>query len=240
MRDSTTPRHVGSVAAKDVGEQRGRESELPDQVAKSSVPGGAHRVPPAAARRAQPKVLLADAVRQLDGRDRHGRCRHGLQAVHGRPSSLNGPVIVLNDVVQVAVGSNHDVTPEGGIAAQTPQRAATRDVSIERDLPRAVPMIRHHGLPEEGLGSGDTAVRPQQEVGCPVLLVDGSVEIGPLSRICTYISSTRQELPVGRRSASQRLANSGTKRRTQRHIVDGQMVTPRSAIISVRSRRLRR
>ena len=42
-------------------------------------------------------------------------------------------------------------------------------------------MIRRRGLPGEGLGSGDTAVRPQQEVDRPALPVDGSVELGPLA-----------------------------------------------------------
>ena len=40
-------------------------------------------------------------------------------------------------------------------------------------------------------------------------------------RICTKVSSTRRQLPAGHRRASQRLSNSGTKRRSQRQIVDG-------------------
>lgn len=42
-------------------------------------------------------------------------------------------------------------------------------------------MIRRHGFPKEGFGSGDTAVRPQLDVDHPALLVDGSLEVGSLA-----------------------------------------------------------
>jgi hypothetical protein len=69
-------------------------------------------------RTTQPELTLPDSVSQFDASDRHARCRHGLEAVHSQASSLDGPTILLNDVVQVAVGSNLDVTPEQGFAAQ--------------------------------------------------------------------------------------------------------------------------
>lgn len=89
-------------------------------------------MPATAGRVAQAELALTNTVSQLDTCDRHGRCRHGLEAVRGRASSLDGTVVLLDDVEQIAVGATLDVTPEQGFVAQQPQRPATGDVSIER------------------------------------------------------------------------------------------------------------
>jgi hypothetical protein len=51
-------------------------------------------------------------MREFNPRDRNRRRQYGLEPVHGRASSLDGSVVLLDDVVQVAVGPNLDVTPE--------------------------------------------------------------------------------------------------------------------------------
>ena len=82
------------------------------------MPGCQHGVVTATARSPQPKLVLADAVSKLDARnrDRGGHCR--LEAVNRRASSLDGSVILLDDVVQVTVGSDLGVSPEQGLATQ--------------------------------------------------------------------------------------------------------------------------
>jgi hypothetical protein len=177
-------------------------------------------MPAAATRVAQAELVFPDLVSQFDAGDGDRCCRDGLEAVHGQASSLDGSVILLDDVVQILAGSNLDVAPKEGFTTQQPERPSARDMPIERDFAGTATVVGCHGFSEEGLGSSDTPVWPEQEVDRPPLLVHGPIQ-DHLPRICTYISSTRQELPVGRRSRPQRLSNSGTKRCTQRQIVDG-------------------
>ena len=70
-------------------------------------------------------------------------------------------MVLLDDVVQVSIRPNFDVTPEGRFTAKQPERSAARDVPIDRDLAWAAAMVRRHGLSEEGLSSGDASVGPQ-------------------------------------------------------------------------------
>src|SRR5882672_10410414 len=69
-------------------------------------------------------------------------------------------------------------TPERMLSAQSPQGAPTRHVAVEGNFARTARM-RSECLPEKRLCRGDAAVRSQQEVNGPALLVDGAVQVVP-------------------------------------------------------------
>ena len=136
-------------------------------------------MPATSARVTQAELVFPDSVSQFDAGDGHGCCRDGLEAVHGQVSSLDGSVILLDDVVQVLAGSNHDVAPEERFTAQQPESPPARDVPIERDLARTVALVCRDSLAEEGLDSGDSAVWAEQEVDGVTLLVDRPIQVEP-------------------------------------------------------------
>ena len=68
---------------------------------------------------------------KLDSRDRDRGCRYGLKAMHRGASSLDGSVVLLDDAIQVTIGSDLYVTPQDGLATQQPQGASGRDVAVE-------------------------------------------------------------------------------------------------------------
>jgi hypothetical protein len=89
----------------------------------------------------------------------------------GRPDVCRAPVrpaAALDDVAQIPVGPNSDVTPEQRIAAPKLERPATRDMPTECYLPSSASMTRRHGFAEERLGgavrrsgrNGKSSVRP--------------------------------------------------------------------------------
>ena len=164
---------------------------------------------------------VLDLVGQLDTGDSCGCCRRGLEAVHRGTSSLDGSVVLLDDIVQVLTGSNLDVAPEGGLATQQPKRPSARNVTIERHFAGTVAKVGRHSLAEESLGRSDAAVWSEQEVDRPTLPVDSPVQVEPFApdlHVCLV------DAPGATRwlaKLSHRFSNSGTKRWTQRQIVDG-------------------
>src|ERR1039457_3586279 len=71
--------------------------------------------PTAAAKRELP---LANAMGQLDASDRDGRVRERLEPSHRRTASLDRPMILLDDVVQILAGPHLDVPPARMVSAQ--------------------------------------------------------------------------------------------------------------------------
>src|SRR5882672_1540282 len=117
-------------------------------------------------------------MRQLDSRKRDRRILERFEAGHGRAPSLDRPVALLDDVVEVLAGSNFHLAPERMLSRQSPQRAPTRHVAVEGNFARTARM-RSECLPEKRLCRGDAAVRSQQEVNGLALLVDGAVQVVP-------------------------------------------------------------
>jgi hypothetical protein len=109
---------------------------------------------------------------ELDRGNRDCRGRFGLEPVQGQASSLDGSVVLLDAVVEVSAGPNLNVPPEERVAAQKPERPATRDVPIERYVPWSASMICGHGFAEERLRERNSAVRPRQETDRPAFLVE--------------------------------------------------------------------
>src|ERR1017187_9410105 len=84
--------------------------------------------PTAAAKR---ELSLANAMGQLDASDRDGRVRERLEPSHRRTASLDRPMILLDQVVEVLVRAHLDVPPARMLSAQQPQCAPTRHMTVE-------------------------------------------------------------------------------------------------------------
>src|SRR5882672_9103567 len=117
-------------------------------------------------------------MRQLDS----GKCDRSIlerfEARHRRAPSLDRPVVLLDDVVEVLAGPNFHFAPDWMLSPQSPQRAPARHMAIDGDLPRST-WVRSERLAEERLRRGDAAVGSQQKVDRLALLVDGAVQIVP-------------------------------------------------------------
>ena len=74
---------------------------------------------------------------QLDSRKRDRRVVDGFEPHHGCTASLDRTVVLLDDVVEVLAGSNFHFAPDWMLSPQAPQRAPTRHVTIDGDLPRS-------------------------------------------------------------------------------------------------------
>jgi hypothetical protein len=89
---------------------------------------------------------------------------------------------------------------------------------------------------QDGLGRSHVTARAQSEIHCLPSRSTARYRYSHVPRTLTYVSSTRHDEPALRAKRCQRFSNSGTYRCTQRRIVVCAGVSPRSAIISTRSR----
>jgi hypothetical protein len=68
----------------------------------------------------QRELSFPNAVGQLDSGDHHGRRPECFQAVHDRAASLDGTIILLDDVIEVFAGAHLDLSPEHALTPQQP------------------------------------------------------------------------------------------------------------------------
>src|ERR1700730_5109544 len=85
---------------------------------------------------AKRELSLANAMRELDAGKRDGRVRERFESSHRRAASLDGAVVLLNEVVQILIRPNLHVAPARMLASQQPQRASTRQMAVERHFAR--------------------------------------------------------------------------------------------------------
>src|SRR5882672_9570987 len=83
------------------------------------------------------ELALANPMRQLDSRKRDRRVVERFEPHHRCTASLDRPVVLLDDVVEVLAGSDFHVAPERMLSPQSPQRAPTRHMAIDGDLARS-------------------------------------------------------------------------------------------------------
>ncbi len=139
----------------------------------------ARPVPPTAAA-AEKELSLANPVRKLDARNRDGGGGEGFEPSHRCTASLDRPMILLNQVVEISIRSHLHVPPARVLTAQQPQRAMTGNVAIEGYFARHARKCARQCLAKECLRSGDASVSAQQEVNGLAVLVDISVQVVPL------------------------------------------------------------
>ena len=122
-----------------------------------------------------------DTMGKLNARDRDSGIHKRLESSHRRAASLDHPMILLDDVVQVLAASDLDVCPAPMLPAQQPQRSMARYVSIERDLARHAGRLGGKSFAEERLSRCDAAIGAKQKIDCLAVLVDGAVQVMPLA-----------------------------------------------------------
>jgi hypothetical protein len=115
---------------------------------------------------------------QLDARKSDRRVVKRFEPRHGCTASLDCPMVLLDDVVEVLAGSNFYVAPERMLSAQSPQSAPTRHVAVEGNFARSA-WMRRKCFAEEHLRCGGPTVASQQEVDGLALLVDGAGQVVP-------------------------------------------------------------
>jgi hypothetical protein len=116
---------------------------------------------------------------QLDAGNGNGRVREGLEPCHRRTSPLDGPVDLLDQIVEVLVGPHLDVSPAGMLASQQPQCAPARHMTVECYLARDARQCRGGSLANEGLGGSNSSIPTQQEVDGRDMLVDSPIKVMP-------------------------------------------------------------
>src|SRR5688572_19519647 len=120
-------------------------------------------------------------MRQLDASERYRCIAERFEAQHGSAAAFDRAMILLNDVVQVGTLPDQNVLPPRILTAQKPQRLMTRRVPVERNLARPPRQAGRQCLAEEGLSRRNASIGSEQKVDGLSPLVDGAVEVVPLS-----------------------------------------------------------
>src|SRR5450755_3647248 len=159
--------------------RRGRFVSMPPRCERHR-PFGLPRpitAPMAAAKR---ELSLANSMGQLDAGSRDGGVRERLEPSHRRTASLDRPMILLDDVVQIFAGPHFDVTPARMLSAQQPQCAPTRHMTVESHFAWDACSVRRERLAKECLCGRNSTVAAAQEIDGLAMLVDRAIEIVPL------------------------------------------------------------
>ena len=82
-------------------------------------------------------------MRQFNASERNGRSCEGLESQHGRAAGLDGPMVLLDDVVEVAAIPYHDTLPPRVFLAEHAQCEMARQIAVQVD--RARPLC---GIPD--------------------------------------------------------------------------------------------
>src|SRR5258706_2906419 len=78
--------------------------------------------------------LLLDSMSQFDPRDRDRRIGEGLESSHRRTASLDGSMVLLNDIVEVLAAAHLHILPLRILPPQEPERAVTRHMAVQSNF----------------------------------------------------------------------------------------------------------
>ena len=121
------------------------------------------------------ELALANHVYQFGAGEHGASGPERFEVEHWPGHSLDGAMILLDDVVEVFTLAHQDWYVAPGV--DRIDRRLVGAALVHRDLARIA--VRSHGLVEEALRRGHVALRRQQEVDGLALLVDSAVEILP-------------------------------------------------------------
>jgi hypothetical protein len=82
------------------------------------------------------ELSLANTLGEFDAGNRDGRVLNRLEARHRCTASLDRPMILFNQVIEIFVCPHFDIPPARMLTSQKPQRATAGNVSIERYFAR--------------------------------------------------------------------------------------------------------
>jgi hypothetical protein len=86
--------------------------------------------------RAECELAFANTMRELHASEGSGGCAKGLHGQHGRTTSLDRAMVLLDDVVEIPAAADLDGLPVGVLLAQHAQRPVTCRVAVEIQLSR--------------------------------------------------------------------------------------------------------
>jgi len=122
-----------------------------------------------------------NAMRKLDASDRDLSVGEALEARHGSASSLDRPVILLDDVVEVLRASQSHVAPRPALPSQQSEGSMTGDMTIERHRAGWPIVVGRKRLTKERFGRSGASIRAQQKIHRLSLSVDGPIKVVPLA-----------------------------------------------------------
>ena len=135
------------------------------------------RAKPARTAAAEGELALANAMREFHTCERYGRRAKGLEGEHWRAATLDGPMILLNDIVEVSATAYFDGPPLGILLPQQPQCSMTSGVAVDIEFPWPYGVVGLQGLGKEGPGRRLAAISTQQGVDSLAVLIDGPIQV---------------------------------------------------------------
>jgi hypothetical protein len=118
---------------------------------------------------------------KFDAGQCNGRTPERLEASHRGASAFDRSMILLDKIVKVLAAPHLNVLPLRILASQKSKGQMALLVAIECYFARPPQQASWQRFAEEGLRSGDTAIRAKQKIHRLAVLVDGPVEKIPLS-----------------------------------------------------------
>ena len=122
-------------------------------------------------------LALLDPVHRLDAANEDARAAKGLEPEHRPHDPLDGPVILLDDVVEVLRLAQPDVCAGVGTRALGSRLVGTALV----DGDRLRYTVKLDGALEESPHRGEVSVSPKQKVDRGTGTIDGPVQVFPLT-----------------------------------------------------------
>jgi hypothetical protein len=126
------------------------------------------------------ELTLANSMHEFQPSQSDGCRPMGLEAQHGAASSLDRPMILLYDIVQVLALAYQDVFPPTILSTKSAQTQMTGFVAIQRNFPRPSWCAECKRLAKKGHSRCNTAPGLEQGVHCLALLINGTIQVAHL------------------------------------------------------------
>jgi hypothetical protein len=189
---------------------------------------GGQRIKLVCGRRSLPvgavKLTLLDHVDSLNTGQQNARTTKSLEAEHGSDDALDGPMILLNDVVQILHLTQLD--QRAGISLNAVDSGDVGATLVDGDLVRQA--VLADGAFQETACCGQIAFGRKQEVDGGAVTVDGAIEILLLS--CDqHIGLIHPPAITNRALAAERHGQHGQN--LQRPAMDGFVINEYAALV---------
>jgi hypothetical protein len=126
------------------------------------------------------ELAFANAMHQLDTRNRGRGAPEAFEAEHRVRSRFDVAMVLLDQVVQLLRGPDIRAFRQKTIGRHLTHRAVRGSIAIERDGLRRLPLMPD-GRAEKGFGRGHFAPRPEHEVPRLASPIHRPVQVDPLA-----------------------------------------------------------
>jgi hypothetical protein len=115
---------------------------LGDLAGESEIPSSGQRTVTASPVVPNRELVFSNPMGELDSHQGGPCAGKAFEAQHGRDFSLDGSVVLLDDIVKVLTRSDDHSTPRGVSPAKKSKRAVRGRVAIDSDLPWRLSVVR--------------------------------------------------------------------------------------------------